>query len=285
MNEIMEKALNPVIVIFLMSAMLACGLSLKLSQIIGPFRNIRLTISATLANHLFVPLLAVAVSRLIGIEESLRYGLVLLAMTAGAEAGPKLTAMAKGNVGLAVGLMTLSLGITLFYVPLMLTVLLPEVQIDREQLLIKLSMTVALPIVIGLFLKAHYERFADLICNYVHKISSVFLFVMVALITALNYEEMLLLSGTGAILAALIFIVIAFITGYLLGWPEKGQRLAMGFMIGGRNGSVALMIAGQVFSHQPKVITMIIVTAALMILVLLPVSLYFGRRSCEESVS
>jgi hypothetical protein len=39
MNEILTKARNPVILVFLVSTMLACGLSLKLAQIFGPFRN------------------------------------------------------------------------------------------------------------------------------------------------------------------------------------------------------------------------------------------------------
>jgi hypothetical protein len=71
----------------------------------------------------------------------------------------------------------------------------------------------------------------------------------------------------------------SFLTGYLLGWPDRGTRLAMAFMHAGRNASVALMIAGQVFAGQPKVFIMIIVTAVLMLITLLPTSIYLGRRS------
>ena len=284
MHEILTMALNPVILVFLVSTMLACGLSLTVAQIFGPFRNARLAISAVLASYLLVPLLAVVISRLIGIEEPFRYGLVLVAMAAGAEAGPKLTAFARGDVGLSVGLLVVSLGITIFYIPLMLSLFLPEVHLDRGQLLLKLGLTVAVPVGAGLFLKARYAGFADRLVQYAHRTSSGFMLMMVIFIIMLNYKEMHRLIGTGAPLAALLFIGASFLTGYLLGWPDRGTRLAMAFMHAGRNASVALMIASQVFAAEPKVIMMIIVTAVLMLATLLPAAIYLGRRSAPQQV-
>jgi len=284
MHEILTRALNPVILIFLVSTMLACGLSLSVAQIFGPFRNARLAIAAALGSFLLVPLIAAAVSRFIGIEEPFRYGLVLLAMAAGAEAGPKLTTFARADVGLSVGLLVVSLGITIFYIPLMLSLFLPEVHLDRGHLLNKLGLTVALPVVAGLLVKARCAGLADRLVQYAHRTSSVFMLLMVAIIILLNHQEMLRMIGTGAPLAALLFIGASFFTGYLLGWPERGTRLAMAFMHAGRNGSVALMIASQVFAAQPKVIMMIIVTAVLMLIILLPLSIYLGRRSAQQQV-
>jgi len=279
MTEVLIGALNPVIIIFLVSSMLACGLSLTLTRIFGPFRDVRLTISAAVGNYILVPLIAIVVSRIIGIEQPFREGLVLLAMTAGTEAGPKLTTNAKGNVGFSVGLLVVSLGITMFYVPMMLSVLLPEVHLERGRLMSELSLTLATPIIVGLFMKARYEAFADRLVKYVHKVSSIFLLLAVFLIIVLNYGQMFRLFGSGAPLAAAIFIIISFITGYLLGGPERGTRLAMAFMHAARNYSLALMIASQVFADQPKVLMMMTVTVILMLLLLLPSSIYLGRRT------
>ncbi|MFZ0471080.1 MAG: bile acid:sodium symporter, partial [Bacteroidales bacterium] len=175
MIEFLSNALNPVILIFLVSTMLASGLSLTVGQIFGPFRNVRIAVSVLVASYIVVPLLAVVISRLIGIEQPLMYGLVLLAMTAGAEAGPKITAIANGNVGLSVGILIISLCITIFYTPLMLGLLLPEAHIEKGHLLMKLLLTVAIPIMLGLFLKARFEKFADGIAKYMHTISSLFM--------------------------------------------------------------------------------------------------------------
>jgi len=46
----------------------------------------------------------------------------------------------------------------------------------------------------------------------------------------------------------------------------------MAFMHAGRNASLALMIASQVFSDLPKVLMMITVTVVLMLITLLPTS-------------
>jgi hypothetical protein len=45
MNEFLSNAPNPVILIFIVSTMLSCGLSLTVGQIFGPFRNVRIAIS------------------------------------------------------------------------------------------------------------------------------------------------------------------------------------------------------------------------------------------------
>lgn len=281
MNEFLAQALNPVILIFLVSTMLASGLSLTVGQIFGPFRNVRIAISVVVASYIIIPLLAVVISRIIGIEQPLRYGLVLLAMAAGAEAGPKLTANANANVGLSVGILIVSIGITIFYVPLMLGVLLPDVHIEKGHLLMKLLLTVALPIILGLFLKSRFEKFADSISKYMHKISSVFMLLMAAIIILLNYKQILELFGTGAILAAIIFIVAGFGTGFLLGLPERATSLAMGYMHGARNASIALMIASQAFSDQPKVLLMITLVVIIMLLVLLPFSYLYKIKDIQ----
>ena len=281
MIEFLSNALNPVILLFLVSTMLASGLSLTIGQIFGPFRNVRIAVSVVVGSYIVVPLLAVVISRLIGIEQPLMYGLVLLAMTAGAEAGPKITTIANGNVGLSVGILIISLCITVFYAPLMLGLLLPEVHIDKGHLLMKLILTVAIPIMLGLFLKARFEKFADGIAKYMHTISSLFMLLMAALIILINYKQMLGLIGTGAILAALIFVVAGFGTGYLLGWPERGTRLAMGYMHGARNASIALMIASQVFSDQPEILLMITLVVVIMLLTLLPSSYLFKLKDAH----
>jgi predicted Na+-dependent transporter len=272
MNVLLSQALNPVILIFLVSTMLACGLSLTPGQILGPFHNARLAISAAVASYILLPLFAIVIANLLGLEPGLKIGLVLLSTAAGAEAGPKLTTIANGNVGFAVGLLVVSLGITIFYIPLTLSLLLPEAHVDMRQLLIKLCLTVALPIIAGLFLKARFSRFADHLARYAHTVSSVFMILMLVLLLMLNYEELFRLIGSGAPQAAVAFIIISSLTGYLLGGPDRATRLAMAFMHGGRNASLALMVASQVFGDQPKVIMMITLTVILMLIILLPAS-------------
>src|SRR5512144_1445337 len=113
MNEFLQRALNPVILIYVISAMLALGLGQTVSRIFGPLRNVRLTLSAVVASYIILPLLAALTARLFGLEPGLRYGLVLMTMSAGAEVGPLLTTTSNANVRLSAGILVLSLGITI----------------------------------------------------------------------------------------------------------------------------------------------------------------------------
>ena len=80
MNEFLSHALNPVILIYVVSAMLALGLGQTVSEIVGPLRNVRLTISTVVASYVVLPLLAALTAQFFGLEPGLRYGLVLVAM-------------------------------------------------------------------------------------------------------------------------------------------------------------------------------------------------------------
>src|SRR5512139_1433973 len=129
MNELLARALNPVILIYVVSAMLALGLGQTVSQIFGPLRNVRLTLSAVVGSYIILPLLAALTARLFGLEPELRYGLVLIAMAAGAEVGPVLAGISGANVRLSGGLLVLSIAISIVYLPLMVGVFLPDADV------------------------------------------------------------------------------------------------------------------------------------------------------------
>jgi len=70
--------------LFVVSSMLAMGLSLTTTQIIAPLKNVRLVVLALLANFVLVPLLAYLIILIIPLEQSLAVGLAVLATAAGA---------------------------------------------------------------------------------------------------------------------------------------------------------------------------------------------------------
>ncbi len=272
MNEFLSHAVSPVILIYVVSGMLALGLGHTVRQILGPLRNIRITISAVVASYIILPLIAALFSRLFGLDPSLRYGLVLIAMCAGAEIGPVLTAASNANVRLSGAILVMSIAITIFYLPLMLGVFLPDVHIDVPHLLLKLCLTIVAPLLIGLFIRSRSERIAHTVEKYMHMISRVFVILLTFLVILLYYERIIALFGTYVILAGLISVVGGFGVGYLLGLPERGTALAMGYMHGARNASVAVMVANGVFKDQPDVMLAIVVVVLLILVIWIPVS-------------
>jgi BASS family bile acid:Na+ symporter len=272
MNEFLARALHPVILIYVISAMLALGLGQTVSQILGPLRHLRLTISAVVASYILLPLLAAATSRLFGLDQGLRFGLVLMAMAAGAEVGPLLSAVSKANARLAGGLLVLSIGITIVYLPLMLGVFLPDAHVPVGHLVVKLSLTIVAPLLIGLVVRSRWESIAHTAEKYLHMVSRVFVLLLTVIVLLLYYERIIGLLGTYANLAAVISILGGFGIGYLLGGPERGTRLAMAYMHGARSASIAVMVATDVFADQPNVMLMIAVMTLFILVILIPLS-------------
>ena len=272
MNEFLSHALTPVILIYVVSGMLALGLSQTVKQIIEPLKNVRITISAVVASYIILPLIATSIARLFGLDPSLRYGLVLLAMAAGAEVGPIFTAKSNANVSLSGGILAMSIAITIIYIPLMLGVLLPDVHFDVKHLLLKLILTIVAPLLLGLFIRSRFEKIAHTAEKYLHLISRLFVVLLLLTLIGLYYKPFIGLFGTYTLLAGVIYIVVAFGIGYLLGWPERGSMIAMGYMHGARNASVAVIAATSAFSDQPNVMMMIATMVILMLAILIPVS-------------
>src|SRR5512139_1001964 len=182
MNEFLSHALSPVILIYVISGMLALGLSQTVRQIFAPLRNMRITISAVVASYIILPLIAASIARLFGLDPSLRYGLVLIAMCAGAEIGPVLTATSNANVRLSGGILVMSIGITIIYLPLMLGVFLPDVHFAVGHLLLKLFLTIVAPLLLGLFIKARFENVADAAAHYLHINSRIFVILLTVVV-------------------------------------------------------------------------------------------------------
>ncbi len=112
------------------SAVISIGAGLTIPQIAEPLRNARLVVLALLANFVVMPLGALALARVLWLDEPFGIGLLLLGCAAGAPFLPKLAELAKGNLAFAVGAMVLLMVVTVGYLPIVLPLLLPGVTVN-----------------------------------------------------------------------------------------------------------------------------------------------------------
>lgn len=82
--------------LFVVSSMLAVGLSLTVSQIVAPLRNTRLVLLA-LVNFALIPLAGFTIAKVLRLDQPLRVTVLLLGAAAGAPFLPKVAAIAKGE--------------------------------------------------------------------------------------------------------------------------------------------------------------------------------------------
>jgi bile acid:Na+ symporter, BASS family len=158
--ELLSQAASVAMLSFVVSSMLAMGAGLTLAQIIEPLRDARLVVLALLANFVVMPLGALALAKVLTLDEPLGVGLLLLGCAAGAPFLPKLVQLAKGNLAFAVGAMVLLMVVTVAYLPIALPLLLPGVTVDSWKIARSLVLLMLLPLAAGLTLKAYYQGLA-----------------------------------------------------------------------------------------------------------------------------
>jgi len=268
--------------LFVISSMLAMGLSLTMAQIIQPLKNVRLVILALLANFVLVPLLAYLILLVIPLEQSLRVGLIVLATAAGAPFLPKLVQGAKGNIAFGVGLMVLLMVVTIIYMPLVLPLLLQGVSVNPWDIAKSLIVLMLVPLAIGLLIKSHSPDTAAHWQPVMNKISSLTILILLVIGLGLNVSNIITLIGTGGILALLLFIVGSLLIGLLLGGRDPSVRSVMGLGTAQRNVSAALVVTAQNFSGT-NTLPYVLVGAILLLLILLPTAKRLGTRVQTEA--
>jgi predicted Na+-dependent transporter len=264
--------------LFVVTSMLAMGLSLTMPMILQPLKNLRLVILALLANFVLVPLLAYLILLVIPLEQSMGIGLIVLACSAGAPFLPKLVQGARGDIAFGVGLMVLLMVVTIIYLPLVLPLLLTGVQVNPWDIAQSLVVLMLVPLAIGLLLRSHSPESAAHWQPVMNKISSLAILVLLVVGLGLNVSNILSLIGTGGLLALLIFIVGSLAIGFLLGGRDPGVRSVLGLGTAQRNVSAAIVVTAQNFP-EGNTMVFVLVAAILLLLILLPTARRLGARA------
>jgi predicted Na+-dependent transporter len=278
MSEIITTIAQISAMTFVLTSMLAMGLSLTIKQIVDPLSNIRVVLLALLANFVLVPALAYLIQAIIPLDEGLATGLIIVGAAAGAPFLPKLVQVAKGNAAFSVGLMTLLMVVTVIYLPVVLPLLLPGASVSPWDIARSLILSMLLPLGIGLFIKARYEEIAASVQPYMSQISSLAIVLMLVTILALQYKTILGTIGSGGILAAVLFLVGSLVIGLLLGGRDPAMRSVMGLGTAQRNLAAAMLVAAQNFADDANVLVMVMLLAILGLILLMAVGGEMGKR-------
>ena len=282
--DLKQAAISVSMMVFVVSSMLAMGLGLRVSEIVAPLRNWRRVTLALVANFVVMPFAALALARMLRLEQSMGIGLLLLGMAAGAPFLPKLAQISKGNLAFAVGLMVLLMVITVGYVPIVLPLLLPGVSVNPAQIAQSLVLLMLLPLGSALALKANRPGLAATIKPFFDKTSNLSLIALMTLQTLLNVRSVMAVFGTGAILAGVLFLAVGFGVGWALGGAATETRSVLALGTAQRNIAAALVVANQSFD-DPNVVVMVVVIAIVGLLTLMPQSRALGRRFAAATVA
>lgn len=283
--QLLSILMNLSTLVFVVTSMLAMGLSLTVAQILSPLRNARLVILALVANFVLAPIVAYLIAQAFPLTDGLKTGLILVSTAAGAPFLPRLAQMAKGNLAFSVGLMVLLMVTTVLYMPLMLPLLLRGITVNPWDIARPLIFLMLIPLAAALFVKARYARRADSLAPYLAKASNIALVLLVVAGLLGNLDAIMGIVGTTGILAGLLFLAACFVIGFLFGGKQEVIRPVLGLGTAQRNLSAALVVATANFPEDPDVIVMVLVLGLVSLLALLITANLLGKRKNDKQLS
>ncbi len=279
MAEALVTLQNVFTLAFIVSSMLAMGLSLTVAQIARPLRSPRLVIVALAANFVIAPLTAVVLSKVIPMDPQLQIGLILMGSAAGAPFLPKLATIAKADVAFAVGLMAMLIVVTVVFLPIFLPLVLSGVTVDALSIAMSLFLQMLVPLIAGLFVKQRWPESAAGLVPSLAQVSNISLVLLLTLMLATNIENVIALFGSGALLATAILLGVCVIAGFLLGGPGSDKRAVLALGTGQRNLAASFSVAAGSFAAQPNVLVFLAGAGLIGMVIMFPIAAELGRRS------
>ena len=283
MNESLALLFNLSVFIFVLTSMFGLGLNLLLKQVLDPLRNVSLVLRGLGANFILVPILAFLIVQILGLSQEMAIGLFILSVAGGAPMLAKYAEMAKGDLAFTLGLMVLLQVVTIIVAPLVLPLLLADVQIDVLGMIQSLVTMMLVPLAAGLLVRARYESLAATLRPYMSQASSLTLMMQIVLGLVLGFGHLLGSIGSGVFLAGGLLTVGSLLIGYFLGGPRRETKIVMGLGTSQRNVSAAMLITVQNFA-QPQVIVTVLVGALLMMVINSIVAGEFGRSGKADTL-
>lgn len=253
-----DRIINLLTTITLIEMMVTIGLGVRLSDVVGVGKDLRLVVRAALANYIVVPAAAVALLLAYHANPMVAVGILIAAVCPGAPYGPPFTSMAKGNVTVSVGLMVILAGSSAIAAPLLLHTLVPIVA-GSEPLRFNLVKMVSaligsqlLPLCVGLYLRERRPALTEKLKKPFRRLSIFLNLLILGFILTAQYRMLseIRLIGYFGMLALVGVTVVA---GWVFGGRRSDTRTSMVFATSVRNVAVSLVIATGSFPGTPAI--------------------------------
>ena len=277
--------------VLLVSALLANGIAIAggttLRELFAPLRRPRVVIAALAIDILVVPAALLIPAYLVGLDSGVRAGLVLVAASSAGPIGIALTRIVRGDVPLAVTIVTTFGALNLITVPLIAGLLLPtDITLPLLPVTFSLLGLVVAPLLVGrawgaLAVRRGRGRTEIVrITARIGTLASVLLLLAITAAFTLDIREMGTLLA-GPITAITVTVMALVLVGVLLVDRDRARRRTLAVVLNARSAGIALAVAtlnlSDVAGVRPAVLVFSGPTQAIPTLVLLAGDQYSRR--------
>ena len=284
MRTYLEVASQVLVLIFVLSTLFSVGLLVSMRQVLAGLQQRRSLAQALCANFLVLPGAALALCWALQLAPPVQAAVLLVATAPGSPALLRLNEVARGDQARAVGLLVVLTSLTVVYQPLVLPMLLPGLEVSPMPVARALVLTVLLPLVSGLLLKARWPVLAGRLRPALARLGNISVVLSCFILLPLVYRDALMdvvLNG-GGLLVLLLYLPLAVGAGWWLGGPEADKRRLLALCCGQGSMGAAFVIAAQNFNN-PHVIAMLLLILYASLALLIPLAVVFRRQSLGDA--
>mgnify|MGYP005990054099 FL=1 len=256
MFQTLTQVALPIAIILIMTGV---GLSLVPADFKRVFLQPKAFVLGIACQMLILPVIAIAVIAITGLEGELAIGLFILSLCPGGATSNLYSYLAKADVGLSVSLTAVIGFITPFTIPLLAVWAINFYGMEGNQFQLpiistwlKLMVVTVIPVLIGMGIRAKWSDFAKRSETSV----SIFSMVVLALVIisiCINLGEKLLTfaiaTGPAVISLNLITMTLGYVAGRFL-LHQEAQSRTITLEVGMQNGTLALLITSGILQSS-----------------------------------
>ncbi len=238
------------IIPLLACVMFCMGLTLRVGDFKRVWNNPQPIALAIIVQFSVMPLAALALASLFNLSNELTIGMLIVGACAGGTASNVMTFLARGDVALSVSMTLASTLWGVIATPWIIGVTAGEmVEIDSLGILLSIIKMVLIPIIAGVLITHYQPAFANKINQYLADIASCLILLIIAIIVALNADEISTL-GYGVFAAIAMHNIIGLISGYAAGKLTRQTEVTcrtLAIEIGMQNSGLGVALALKYF--------------------------------------
>ena len=231
----------------ILSTVFSFGLKATTGDLLYVLRRPGLLGRSLLAMFVVVPVLAVILVLVFHFKPEVEVLVIALAISPVPPLLPQREQVAGGHIAYGLGLMAMTVVLSLAVVPLELAVLQRvfdrATSLDSRNLLGLVFKAAILPLLTGMLLRALAPTVADRLAPIVATIAKILLLLGAVGMLAGTYASMLAQVGGGTVVAFVIFVLIGLTVGHLLGGPDPDHAAVLALSTSCRHPAIAFAIA------------------------------------------
>jgi bile acid:Na+ symporter, BASS family len=245
------STLKPLIIPLLALVMFTMGLTLTLNDFKAATKQPKLIGLALFIQFFFMPLFAWIIAATLSLPTELFIGLILVGSSAGGTASNVICFLAKGNVALSI-LMTLSSTLCATALMPVLTYLYLDqsIPVPISAMIQSIIQIVFLPVLTGTLVNTWLATYLHSAQRLLPIISSLAIITIIAIIVALNHDNLLMISMP-VIIAVMLHNILGLTIGYqipkLLHYDQRTCR-TLAIEVGMQNSGLSVALAIKYFS-------------------------------------